>query len=300
MMNVGDVNHTTSSEMENYTDSMTDRYEKDGIHHTDKRPLSGGLSPSTKVAIDQAKNKEVSNRATVVHLEPNATWPVKQNLGEESSTLYNHAARSRYGFWSQKAEGSTIAACTVIAEGYAEAEGTAEAKGSAEGDSGKTSVRRLVNPDGFREIYLGLFVHNWGNVINFFQRFRVGVNRTDHEHSTDEMTSNLNYSGISNKPNFERDYDINLQNTNYYKKKPALFDGGGNWEDYLVQFELIAAINKWSDLEKALELATSLRGSAQSILTNLRPEMRTNFVQLTAALFSTRKPSRNVQGANEK
>ncbi|VDI75619.1 Hypothetical predicted protein [Mytilus galloprovincialis] len=55
----------------------TDRYEKDGIHHTDKRPLSGGLSPSTKVAIDQAKNKEVSNRATVVHLEPNATWPVK-------------------------------------------------------------------------------------------------------------------------------------------------------------------------------------------------------------------------------
>ncbi|VDI67315.1 Hypothetical predicted protein [Mytilus galloprovincialis] len=283
----------------------TDRYEKDGIHHTDKRPLSGGLSPSTKVAIDQAKNKEVSNRATVVHLEPNATWPVKQNLGEESSTLYNHAARSRYGFWSQKAEGSTIAEGTAIAEGYAEAEGTAEAKGSAEGDSGNTRrgatscESRWDSGDLPRTLDRGV-LHNMGATYQALPltsrgRFRVGVNRTDHEHRTDEMTSNLNYSGISNKPNFERDYDINLQNTNCYKKKPVLYDGETNWEDYLVQFELIAAINKWSDLEKALELATSLRGSAQSILTNLRPEMRTNFVQLTAALASRFQPENQAE-----
>ena len=51
-----------------------------------------------------------------------------------------------------------------------------------------------------------------------------------------------------------------------------------NWDDYLVQFELIAAINKWSDIQKALELATSLRATTQSILTDLRPEMWTNFV----------------------
>ncbi|CAG2216695.1 unnamed protein product [Mytilus edulis] len=283
----------------------TDRYEKDGIHHTDKRPLSGGLSPSTKVAIDQAKNKEVSNRATVVHLEPNATWPVKQNLGEESSTLYNHAARSRYGFWSQKAEGSTIAEGTAIAEGYAGAEVTAEAKGSAEGDSGKTRrvatscESRWDSGDLPRTLDRGV-LHNMGATYQALPltsrgRFRVGVNRTDHEHSTDEMTSNLNYSGISNKPIFDHDYDINLQNTNFYKKKPVLYDGETNWEDYLVQFELIAAINKWSDLEKALELATSLRGTAQSILTNLKPEMRTNFVQLTAALASRFQPENQAE-----
>ncbi|CAC5391201.1 unnamed protein product [Mytilus coruscus] len=82
----------------------TNRYEKDGIHHADNRPLSGDLSPSRKVAIDQAKNPEVSNRATVVHLEKNAARTVKQNFGEESRTLLDHAARgSRYGFWSQKA-----------------------------------------------------------------------------------------------------------------------------------------------------------------------------------------------------
>ncbi|CAC5401811.1 unnamed protein product [Mytilus coruscus] len=109
------------------------------------------------------------------------------------------------------------------------------------------------------------------------------------------MTSNLNYAGISNEPNFERDYDINLQNTKYYKKKPALYDGESNWEDYLVQFELIAAINKWSDIEKALELATSLRGTAQSILTDLRPEMRTNFIQLTTALASRFQPENQAE-----
>ncbi|CAG2188204.1 unnamed protein product [Mytilus edulis] len=237
----------------------TDRYEKDGIHHTDKRPLSGGLSPSTKVAIDQAKNKEVSNRATVVHLEPNATWPVKQNLGEESSTLYNHAARSRYGFWSQKAEGSTIAEGTAIAEGYAGAEVTAEAKGSAEGDSGKT--RRVATSCESR----------WDS---------GDLPRTLDRGVLHNMGATYQALPLTSRGRF---------------RKPVLYDGETNWEDYLVQFELIAAINKWSDLEKALELATSLRGSAQSILTNLRPEMRTDFVQLTAALASRFQPENQAE-----
>ncbi|CAC5391200.1 unnamed protein product [Mytilus coruscus] len=157
---------------------------------------------------------------------------------------------------------------------------------------------------GFGRFNLGLWTggvpHNQGATYQALPltsrgRFRVGVNWTDHEHRTDEMTNNLNYAGISNEPNFERDYDINLQNTKYYKKKPALYDGEGNWEDYLVQFELIAAINKWSDIEKALELATSLRGTAQSILTDIRPEMRTNFIQLTAALASRFQPENQAE-----
>ncbi|CAG2195694.1 unnamed protein product [Mytilus edulis] len=192
-----------------------------------------------------------------------------------------------------------------MAEGYAGAEVTAEAKGSAEGDSGNTRrgatscESRWDSGDLPRTLDRGV-LHNMGATYQALPltsrgRFRVGVNRTDHEHRTDEMTSNLNYSGISNKPIFDHDYDINLQNTNYYKKKPVLYDGETNWEDYLVQFELIAAINKWSDLEKALELATSLRGTAQSILTNLKPEMRTNFVQLTAALASRFQPENQAE-----
>ncbi|CAC5360151.1 unnamed protein product [Mytilus coruscus] len=243
----------------------TNRYEQDGIHHADNRPLSGDLSPPRKVAIDQAKNPEVSNRATVVHLKKkNAARTVKQNFGEESRTLSDHAARgSRYGFWSQKA------------------------RNTAEVDSGSTRrVATSCESDARRGRW------DSGDLPRTLDR-GSGVN--GHEHRTDEMTSNLNYAGISNEPNFERDYDINLRNTKYYKKKPALYDGESNWEDYLVQFELIAAINKWSDIEKALELATSLNGTAQSILTDLKPEMRTNFIQLTAALASRFQPENQAE-----
>ncbi|CAG2192882.1 unnamed protein product [Mytilus edulis] len=166
----------------------------------------------------------------------------------------------------------TIAEGTAMADGYAGARERVDS-----GDLPRTLDRGVLHNIG--GTYKALPLTSLG-------LFGVGVNRTDHEHRNDDMTSIFNYSGISSKPNFERDYEINLQNTNCYKNKPALYDGEGNWEDYLVQFELIAAINKWADLEKALELATSLRGTAQSIFTNLIPEMRTNFVQLTAALAS--------------
>ncbi|CAC5425002.1 unnamed protein product [Mytilus coruscus] len=55
-------------------------------------------------------------------------------------------------------------------------------------------------------------------------------------------------------------------------------------------FSTCSAINKWFDIEKALQLSTSLRGTAQSILTDLRPEIRTNIKQLTAASASCFQP----------
>ncbi|CAC5379035.1 unnamed protein product [Mytilus coruscus] len=270
----------------------TNRYDKDGIHHTDNRPLSGDVSPSRKLANDPAKNPEVSNRATVVHLEKNAARTVKQNFGDESRTLLvplpqepDHAARgSGYGVWSQKAmdnaQGDSGSSRRVMRSYESDAQ-----RGSRDfGDLPRTLDRGVPYNQG--TTYQALPLTSRG-------RFRVGVNGTDHEHRTDEIISNSNYAGISNEPIF--DYDINLQNKKYYKKKPALYDGEGNWEDFLVQFELIAAINKWSDIEKALELATSLRGTAQSILTDLRPEMRTNFIQLTAALASRFQPENQAE-----
>ncbi|CAG2247276.1 unnamed protein product [Mytilus edulis] len=56
------------------------------------------------------------------------------------------------------------------------------------------------------------------------------------------------------------------------------FRVGNNGTDH----EHRTAINKWSDKEKALELATSLRGTAQSILADLRPEMRTKLYALSS------------------
>ena len=45
-------------------------------------------------------------------------------------------------------------------------------------------------------------------------------------------------------------------------QRPAPFDGKGMWDVYHEQFEMLAQINKWNDLDKAADLVISLRGSA--------------------------------------
>ncbi|CAG2221919.1 unnamed protein product [Mytilus edulis] len=57
-------------------------------------------------------------------------------------------------------------------------------------------------------------------------------------------------------------------------KKPPTFDGNTGWQDYLVQFEMVAAVNNWDDHTKAYELATNLRGVAQGIVTEIEPLKR--------------------------
>ena len=46
---------------------------------------------------------------------------------------------------------------------------------------------------------------------------------------------------------------------------PAPFDARLAWDDYQVQFELIADLNGWDEAAKAFYLAASLQGSAQAI-----------------------------------
>jgi hypothetical protein len=78
-------------------------------------------------------------------------------------------------------------------------------------------------------------------------------------------------------------------------RKPATYDGTGNWSDYLVHFEIVAEINKWEEGEKALELATCLRGAAQGVLGDLRPENRRNFSHLVAALNTRFQPDNQAE-----
>ena len=74
------------------------------------------------------------------------------------------------------------------------------------------------------------------------------------------------------------------------QKKFAKYDGKTNWKDYHVQFELAAALNGWDEETKALELATSLRGTAQSILADLYPHKRTDYQSLVSALSARFEP----------
>ena len=57
-------------------------------------------------------------------------------------------------------------------------------------------------------------------------------------------------------------------------QRPAPFDGKGTWDAYHTQFEMLARINRWTDLDKAAYLAISLRGPAATVLTNLPPDQR--------------------------
>ena len=53
------------------------------------------------------------------------------------------------------------------------------------------------------------------------------------------------------------------------KLKPATFDGSVSWTDYRAHFDACAEINGWTDREKGLYLAVSLRGQAQGVFGNL-------------------------------
>ena len=73
-------------------------------------------------------------------------------------------------------------------------------------------------------------------------------------------------------------------------KRPATYDGKTSCRDYLVQFEMIAELNRWDDPTRALELATSLRGLAQAILSDLGPEERGDYNKLLRALVGRFEP----------
>ena len=65
---------------------------------------------------------------------------------------------------------------------------------------------------------------------------------------------------------------------------PQSFDGSVTWAAYYAQFQAIAVQNQWTDPEKAVQLAASLKGPALEILGHLPEEQYRDFSRLTAAL----------------
>lgn len=68
------------------------------------------------------------------------------------------------------------------------------------------------------------------------------------------------------------------------RKKPQEFDGKVSWEAYQVQFEMLADANGWEPDQRAAQLATSLKGAAMEILSQLSSTERQNYQLLVAAL----------------
>lgn len=64
---------------------------------------------------------------------------------------------------------------------------------------------------------------------------------------------------------------------------------------------MVCRLNDWHDDVKALELATSLRGTARSVLTDLKPHQLNHYVELKHALKFRFEPkaNRNVSSPDE-
>lgn len=78
-------------------------------------------------------------------------------------------------------------------------------------------------------------------------------------------------------------------------KKAALYTGTTSWLDYLVHFEMVAQINRWSRREMALELATSLRDSALAVLSDIDQDGHLDYDTLVAALTTRFEPPNYVE-----
>ena len=68
------------------------------------------------------------------------------------------------------------------------------------------------------------------------------------------------------------------------RRIPQSFDGGSSWRAYFIQFKLIAKQNGWSDAEKAMQLAASLKGPALDLLGHLPEAQCQDFERLAEAL----------------
>ncbi|KAL3841725.1 hypothetical protein ACJMK2_019831 [Sinanodonta woodiana] len=85
--------------------------------------------------------------------------------------------------------------------------------------------------------------------------------------------------------------EANIPVVHYHRgRQPAIYDGTSSWRDYHVHFEMISQLNWWDDKSKALELAVSLRGNAQSVLSDLSHKQRRNYHDLVSALASRFEP----------
>ena len=76
-------------------------------------------------------------------------------------------------------------------------------------------------------------------------------------------------------------------------QKPPSFDGKSQWEPYIAQFEIVAGMNQWNGEQKGNYLATSLKGSALTLLGNLPSDTRQDYKELVAALDLVRRTSKN-------
>ena len=67
-------------------------------------------------------------------------------------------------------------------------------------------------------------------------------------------------------------------------RKPQLFDGNEDLDEYLAQFQIVSELNRWDYATSSMHLASSLSGPARAILSELTHEERRDYDAIVRAL----------------
>ena len=76
--------------------------------------------------------------------------------------------------------------------------------------------------------------------------------------------------------------------------RPATYDGSGSWSDYKAHFDACSELNRWTEKEKGLYLAVSLRGQAQGVFGNLSKHCN-DYTELVIALQERFQPPNQTE-----
>lgn len=107
-----------------------------------------------------------------------------------------------------------------------------------------------------------------------------------HFRSFDSRTQTHSNNVCVDRPNFQ--FRSNSENQPQAQTKtrqtviakPDTYDGRSSRTDLITQFEIVCRLNNWSSEIKALQLAACFRGTARSVLTDLRPHQLDDYYEL--------------------
>jgi hypothetical protein len=117
--------------------------------------------------------------------------------------------------------------------------------------------------------------------------FEQNVNPQIPVHITSSSPSNISNNHIGQNFNVSSaDNVISHDKRHGLKMKPQNFSGEEDLHDFLTQFEITSEINGWTYIEKSLYLASTLTGTARSLLTELSETERRDLSSLILKLKS--------------
>ena len=126
--------------------------------------------------------------------------------------------------------------------------------------------------------------------------YRKKVAQKGQEPSQENASSE---QAIKDKERSDVSKDDKIEKSKYNKPpvliKPATYDGKSSWLDYKSHFEACAELGHWSEDDKALYLAVSLRGQAQSILGDLAGGVPKKYNELITALNERFSPPNQME-----